>query len=105
MVEEKKIFNGEELLDEWLRHKILDECNCSICEGRKKEVIECDTCGYKGTGFRPLECCCYDTTCSANAPGSGCPHGSMVCPICEQGDYDVIGILKSLRLFLRTKKY
>jgi len=103
--EERNIFTGEELLNEWLRHEILGECHCRFFEERKKEVIECDTCGYKGTGFLPVSCFCYDEICNAKVPSSGCTNEYMVCPICEHGDYDVIGSLKSLRNYLRTKKY
>ena len=76
-------------------------------EIRTREYI-CGNCGYEGTGFFALECCCYDEYagyCTAENPGPGCPHGTPVCPVCEDGDYDIMSALKSLRDKIKTKKY
>lgn len=52
-------------------------------------------CGW--TGKRRLEdCCCYDTVCSPESPGSGCPRGWARCPKCGE---------RPRRLYPKTPKH
>lgn len=108
-MEEKKILTGEELLDSWFKHEVkTDICNCDDCKEIQNHVIECPSCGYKGKGFFTLECCCYDEwagCCTAKSPGPGCPHGTPICPVCEDGDYIFASSFKDIRELLKTKKY
>jgi len=64
------------------------ECECHECRKLISTAVVagwvCDTCGYRG---RPnaTACACYDHVCSPTAPGSGCFHGALECPLCESG--------------------
>jgi len=67
----------------------LDECRCPECV----EIIElaiagdwhCEVCGYQGEPTT-YECACYDHHCNPTARGSGCPHGAITCPLCDDGE-------------------
>lgn len=76
-----------------------DTCACERCSktitesGRQK----CDTCGYNGY-FLALACGCYDSGCAGSGHnGAGCPHGSLTCPCCNEGEVDPWEIIKKLR--------
>ena len=61
-------------------------CCCKDCDKLTKETdFECEVCGYKGTPDT-FGCECYDYHCSPFGRGSGCPHGGLTCPSCEDGE-------------------
>lgn len=67
-----------------------DTCECDGCLAHIEEFGEkvCKTCGYKGR-YVAIACACYDGWCSPDHPGSGCPHGALTCPVCQEGEADV----------------
>lgn len=67
-----------------------DTCECDGCLAHIEEFGEkvCETCGYKGR-YVAIACACYDGWCRPDHPGSGCPHGALICPVCQEGEADV----------------
>lgn len=82
-----------------------DDCGCFDCTQIVSEHHEskptCETCGYAG---RPvaLECACYDRSCSPHANGSGCAHGAVVCPVCDDGE-ELLTIVRDVRAALKEQ--
>jgi len=75
-------------------------CFCNGCEVVKDSVIDyrCDQCGYIGRAGT-LECCCYEDwarDCTPKGPGPGCPHGTVVCPLCVDGHRSVADLASAL---------
>ncbi len=68
------------------RH-VAEDCNCDRCEAAKQaNPITCETCGYTGIGAA-ITCACYDCICpGGDQHGSGCFHGGIICPICDDGE-------------------
>jgi hypothetical protein len=89
---------------------VSDTC---LCEGCRKNIEEagemiCETCGYKGK-FVAIGCQCYDENamvCRPGATGPGCPHGSLTCPVCQEGDADVDPwrLLAAIQMAMRGEK-
>lgn len=81
-----------------------DYCECDRCRKAAELPIACETCGYIGTPLM-FACCCYDYTCAGgDSRGSGCPHGSATCPVCQEGETDPWEIIRALRLALYALK-
>lgn len=74
---------------------VQDACGCHDCFkiDRKKT---CENCGWSGE-FDTLSCGCYDASCRPGYNGAGCPHGSLVCPYCNDGDDDGWEAIKGIR--------
>ncbi len=67
-----------------------EDCSCArCCEAKDRSAAEekpCENCGYVGR-FNAVECACYEMSCrGGDARGTGCSHGSLTCPVCEDGD-------------------
>ena len=87
----------------------MDYCNCDNCfsirERARDEGWQCRTCGYKGKPGA-LSCTCLDVGCNSAFPVSGCGHGSISCPVCEdgEGDVDLWEMIKKVREILTQEK-
>lgn len=88
------------------RRSTADVCRCERCAATLAQAQadgwRCDLCGYSGTPLA-LGCACYDHQCSGGrSAGSGCPHGGIICPACDDGDGDFSGwdVIRELRAAL-----
>jgi len=87
-------------------HGALDECECSDCIKLIEEAVSegwrCEICGYDGEPFS-FACACYDENaayCFPRSPGTGCFHGQLGCPLCDEGErLDVVtrALVRALR--------
>lgn len=87
-----------------------DLCSCAFCKiaierGQQSlpdaTPVVCRYCGYSGP-MNALACACYDSHCrgaGANSNGAGCPHGALVCPVCNdnEGEVDPWEIIREIR--------
>jgi hypothetical protein len=81
------------------RTLVSDVCHCIRCEEtiEKAQGWACETCGYTGKPVA-ISCQCYDTMCPGSGRnGAGCPHGALVCPVCDDGEIDVFALLREIR--------
>lgn len=93
----------------WILNKkrsTADVCHCHRCDATLAQAQadgwRCDLCGYSGAPLT-LGCACYDHQCSGGrSAGSGCPHGGIACPACDDGDGDFSGwdVIRELRAAL-----
>lgn len=82
-----------------------DECHCSRCLNVKRKPFRCELCGYSGEPI-VCACCCYDTHCAGGElAGSGCPHGSLQCPACDDNSsIDGFEIIRDVRAALAARR-
>lgn len=75
-----------------------EDCHCGNCSRARREAVErtkaddppfqCEYCGFEGVPAY-VECACYDYSCAGvngGGRGSGCFHGCMTCPVCNEGE-------------------
>lgn len=85
-----------------------DTCECDRCLATitKFGPHTCETCGYHGL-LVAIACQCYDWSCGGSGMnGAGCPHGSLSCPICGEGENDLTAwqLMQELRTALQEMR-
>lgn len=98
----------KELREILTRKRTEDTCQCDRCLQAIREhgPLVCKTCGFRGEPVS-IGCQCYDHFCSGGtSAGSGCPHGAITCPVCDDGngDFEPFAVMRELNAALSANE-